>query len=515
MRKQELDWGSINWIFEPEAGSGDIMRVGISTMYSHSVQPRHIHSGDEQFIYILSGHGRQKINDVEYRLEPGEAYHISAGMSHEAVNEEAGEIVKLLVSIPTTLDGTTASLQKTEEQVLCTELIDRRTFLKETVLKISEQMLDPLKLPLSIYDIDGALIYQNKEYPPFCKKCCKIGEDQNKCRLYQKKADMHSSGQSAFVCEYGLALYTRLVACGEIQLGSIRAGHVRISEPAVRDIPRGLPYNVPSSTVMGILQIMEKISDTIGNYYRINSIKTELTERRKALSESKERDRVLQMSLRSTQNRALNLQISQHFLFNTLNMILSTAIRENADDTYQAVSSLAMLMQYTLRNDHYFVSLREEISHMENYTKLQQMRFGQRLEVRYDIDDTLLSKDVPFNFLQPVAENCFKHGFQNREDVMTLSVSVYSKRDFLTFKIQDNGEGMSPKRLEHLREIARNGNAPHGTAMVMRKLEALYGDTCHYSVKADCRGTTVTIEIPDHDRSGERRLSDEKGAARG
>ena len=69
--RQELDWGSIDWVYEPESGSNDSMHIGVSRMKSGSVQPRHIHSGDEQFMYIVSGRGRQKIGDVEQPLEPG------------------------------------------------------------------------------------------------------------------------------------------------------------------------------------------------------------------------------------------------------------------------------------------------------------------------------------------------------------------------------------------------------------------------------------------------------------
>ena len=60
---QKLDWGVIEWIYEPEQGSSDHLKVGISVMYPKAFQPRHIHYGDEQFMYIISGHGWQKIGE--------------------------------------------------------------------------------------------------------------------------------------------------------------------------------------------------------------------------------------------------------------------------------------------------------------------------------------------------------------------------------------------------------------------------------------------------------------------
>ena len=76
---QYLDWGRIEWICEPESGSSDHLRVGISVMNPHSWQPCHLHYGDEQFMYIMSGRGWQKIGDSESLVEPGKYFHISSG----------------------------------------------------------------------------------------------------------------------------------------------------------------------------------------------------------------------------------------------------------------------------------------------------------------------------------------------------------------------------------------------------------------------------------------------------
>ena len=68
---QHLDWGTIEWLFEPEDGSMDNMRVGISTMLPGTIQPKHIHCGDEQLMYVLSGHGRQRIGAYPWLIHGG------------------------------------------------------------------------------------------------------------------------------------------------------------------------------------------------------------------------------------------------------------------------------------------------------------------------------------------------------------------------------------------------------------------------------------------------------------
>lgn len=502
---QKLDWGSIDWVYEPSAGSDDHMKVGISRMTAGSVQPRHTHSGDEQLMYILSGQGRQKIDDVEHPIEPGRIYHISSGMSHETINDGPEEIVKLLVSIPAALDSEPAVWQEPAQGLGTQGRIDPKEFLRQTVQEIAEQMLSPLKLPVSIYDVDEQIVYQNREYPLFCRCCCGIEEDEKACCLYREKTVYtapYYAEPSAYVCQYGLSLYTRPILCDGELLGYLKTGHIRTSAATVDEFPAELPYNVPSSTVTGILQIMEKLCRIICNYYRFAKIEVGLEDSQRALSDRQEREELLQASLRTSQNKAMNLQLNQHFLFNTLNMIMSMAIREGAEQTYQAVSSLALLMQYTLRSDSYFVTLRQEVEYLKNYVSLQQMRFGKRLTVHYDIDGGLLQEDVPFNFLQPIAENCFKHGFAGQGDQMELSVFIGRRDGFLVARIEDNGRGMDADRLRYLRQVAKTGGADHGTAMVTRKLDALYGSAYRYHIESGGQGTCVSIEIP---RKGGRR----------
>lgn len=499
--RQELDWGSIDWVYEPESGSNDSMHIGVSRMKSGSVQPRHIHSGDEQFMYIISGRGRQKIGDVEQPLEPGAMYHISAGTSHEAVNDGGEDIVKLLISVPARV-----GVQKPEQPAqpeTAHPPAEPAAFLREAVRSIEKDMLSSLKLPLSIYDVDGTPVYQNREYPQFCRSCCGIMADEKACVLYREK-NVYQTPQytepSAFVCPYGLSLYVLAICCDGQLLGLIRAGHVRTA-PASAELPFGtLPYNVPHSTVTGILQVMKRISESICELYRHARMEHELACSQQALSDRQEQEQLLQSSLRTSQSQAANLQINQHFLFNTLNMMMSTAIREGAEQTYQAIGQLAQMMQYTLRSAGYFTTLRRELEYVRNYTSLQKMRFGSRLHVTYEVAPGLLNESVPLNFLQPIVENCFKHAFPATAETMKIGIRIWDDGGQLAFCVTDNGCGMDPERLAHLTDLAANGSAEHGTAMVMRKLSALYGQHCRYEVRSGPAGTEVTLRIPKQGR---------------
>ncbi len=503
---QKLDWGTIDWVYEPEDGSLDHMRVGISVMLPGKEQPRHIHCGDEQLMYIISGHGRQVIGEEESEIVKGGVYHISSGMAHETYNDGDEPIVKLLVSVPALTIAPKVRMNEAE-RVKKQESINKPEFLRDTVKELFRNMLAPLKIPLTIYDSEQQLVYKSKEYPKYCQKTCKIHENVGNCVLIRQKdfwSAPYYEGASACVCEHGLWVYALpIVADGEM-LGYIKAGHVRTREKMEGD-EETLPYNVPDSTVMGIVQIIQKLSEAICNHYQLCRMQVELQHNVRVLSDQKEEEKMLQSSLKTTQDQAFNLQINQHFLFNTLSTIAGMAIREEAIQTYQAVGDLAQLLRYTLRTNSYFVALSEEVEYLKNYTNLQKLRFGKKLNVEYHIPSELLQEKVPFNFLQPIAENSFKHGLKNRKDKMQLIIRVEKREKEICFVIKDNGFGMSQEELEELRKKINYGNASHGTAMVVRKLESLYGNAYRYEVDSSQHGTEVRICIP----ADERRETDE------
>ncbi|MEI3176774.1 MAG: histidine kinase [Lachnospiraceae bacterium] len=156
---------------------------------------------------------------------------------------------------------------------------------------------------------------------------------------------------------------------------------------------------MPASTVRSIIQVINKLAEAICNHYELCRMQVELQHNVRVLSDREREEEMLQESLRTTQDQAFNLQINQHFLFNTLNTIAGLAVREEAYQTYQAIGDLAQLLRYTLRTTSYFVTLNEEIEYLKNYTNLQKLRFGKKLEVDYKkITAALLGEKVPFNF---------------------------------------------------------------------------------------------------------------------
>ncbi|MFQ8688802.1 MAG: sensor histidine kinase, partial [Blautia sp.] len=125
------------------------------------------------------------------------------------------------------------------------------------------------------------------------------------------------------------------------------------------------------------------------------------------------------------------------------------------------------------------------------------LRFKDQLEIRFDISRELLAgQEVPFHFLQPIVENCFKHGFKDRDKKMEIQIRAFRDEKFFNIQVADNGCGISKRTMKVLRAKIQMGNEAHGTSMVVRKLQSVYGKSFWYDVKSvPGKGTTVSIQI--------------------
>jgi len=409
---QKFSWGHIEWIYVPQKDDVNTLHIGLSTMYARTVQPCHIHCGDEQTLYILSGRGKQRINGEDLPLEPGKLFHIPAGASHESVNEGDEPIIKLLISTPARFDNRLAAIER-EGVKLGTVAGDKSSRLKRLkgiVKGLEAEVLPQIKMPLSIWDHTQELVYINDEFPGFCRNCCAIEENVRNCVLYTY-IDFYPvayyADAYAYVCPYGLSIYNLQIVYKSRTLGYIKAGHVRVGSTGQPDrAEENMPYDVPQSTVSGILDTIHRLAETISKLYMLEDMESRISHKQEQIFDKQRNEQMLIESLKTTQDKFLNSQISQHFLFNILTSITNLALKEDAVQTCTAVGELSKLFRYTVRNAGRLVPLLEELDHVRAYTNLQKIRYGERLTVQIAVDPGLEQSLVPFNFLQPIVAWC-------------------------------------------------------------------------------------------------------------
>jgi len=200
--------------------------------------------------------------------------------------------------------------------------------------------------------------------------------------------------------------------------------------------------------------------------------------------------------LKTTQDKFLNSQISQHFLFNILNCITNLALKENAAQTCTAIGELSKLFRYTVRTASRLVPFSEELNHVRAYTNLQKLRYGERLTVQINAAPKSEAASVPFNFLQPIVENCFNHGFRDVKKSMWIRIEAQQADEVLTIKVTDNGIGVSPDFLEKISDRLDQKAGSGGLVMIARKLFSLYGENYRYEILQKDWGLEVFFEIP-------------------
>lgn len=199
-----------------------------------------------------------------------------------------------------------------------------------------------------------------------------------------------------------------------------------------------------------------------------------------------ERERLLLQKNYEANLTALRSQINPHFLFNTLNTI-SALIHDAPDDAEEAVEKLAFIFRYTLKqSSRTLVTLREEMSLVQTYLEIEKIRFGERLELRYDLDRDMQEVELPAFVVQTIVENAIKHGIAKIIEKGVVAISAGRKGDSMEVTIEDNGPGIDHAKI----------TTSTGLNNITTRLEQIYEKKNLLYFENTGRGTRVTIKIP-------------------
>lgn len=160
----------------------------------------------------------------------------------------------------------------------------------------------------------------------------------------------------------------------------------------------------------------------------------------------------VEKQLVETHYQMLKNQINPHFLFNTLNLIASTAEIEDATTTEKMIVTLSRLFRYNLKSQTAFMPLEQELKVVCDYMYLQQMRFGQRIKYSFDAQPETLQVLVPSFVLQPLVENAIIHGISKSSKGGRIHIRCWEKDNTTWISVADTGEGMDPETYEQLKQ---------------------------------------------------------------
>lgn len=143
------------------------------------------------------------------------------------------------------------------------------------------------------------------------------------------------------------------------------------------------------------------------------------------LQQSKLEKSIIQAQLHEAQLDMLTAQIQPHFLFNALNSISGLMRKQNNPAAIQAIADLGQLLRQSLEyQPNQFISLQSELDFIDQYLKMEYLRFGDKLKIRFDIDPKIESISIPALILQPLVENAIKHGIYKSDEARSLEINV-------------------------------------------------------------------------------------------
>ncbi|MCM3655248.1 sensor histidine kinase [Metabacillus litoralis] len=213
----------------------------------------------------------------------------------------------------------------------------------------------------------------------------------------------------------------------------------------------------------------------------------------------------LEVENKSSQLRVLQSQVNPHFLYNALQSIGTLALKHKAVPVYSLLTALSKIMRYSMNMKEDIVPLTAEIQHVTSYLTLQKQRFDERFEFELKIQKEVEDIHVPKMILQPLVENCFKHGFDQQEGKSIIQIEAYlQQNDSIYLTVKDNGKGATSEELRDIQKELFEGIREDGMQReaiglknIYDRLQIYYSNQVKMSVNSnEDSGFTVTIVMP-------------------
>ncbi|HMQ34113.1 MAG TPA: PocR ligand-binding domain-containing protein [Chloroflexaceae bacterium] len=366
-------------------------------------------------------------------------------------------------------------------------------------------------------DIAGRPVTDASNFQPLCTLIRSTRVGLARCQECDARGGLaaYSSGQPAtYMCMGGMMDAAAPITIEGRYLGCILCGQVVLSEEEdrfragllERNAPLGLPRRqlieavgqvpaLPRERLDAAVEMLMITANHIVEMGMANLVQSRL------LREAQEKA-VIQAALRDAQLRALEAQINPHFLFNALALLGYTALEEGAPRTEEITYALSDLLRYSLRNIDTLVPLGDEFEMVERYLAIQQIRFGERLIPRIELDPDLAQFPVPCMLLLPLVENAVVHAVEPMLRPVTVMARAARAADELVIEVCDDGAGMDEAQVVALnsRQVPHRAERKRpslGMLSVLRRLDGEYGERFGFHVEsAPHAGTLMRICLP-------------------
>lgn len=216
-----------------------------------------------------------------------------------------------------------------------------------------------------------------------------------------------------------------------------------------------------------------------------------------------------EQELRESEMESLVYQIQPHFLYNTLDAIYMLARFSKETKIMNMIDSLSKMLRINLSQGEEEIPIEKELEHVKAYMEIQKIRNDDLFEYEIICDEAARKISVIKMILQPLAENCIKHGFKHILDGGHIRIQVKLLEDNISITVSNDGDLIEQDRidimnqLEHIPleefvKILPQEEGGYGIRNVVKRLRLRYGDHIRFYYEAEDGWTVCHMEIPVH-----------------
>jgi len=205
-------------------------------------------------------------------------------------------------------------------------------------------------------------------------------------------------------------------------------------------------------------------------------------------------------TLKKEQAKALQLQISPHFIFNTLNLANAIIMRElkKSNDAEKVIYHLANLISEVLDTQNTIITVEEELNYIKEFIEIEKIRFKHGFDVEFNIDEEVLERKTIKFILQPIVENAFEHGIKLMKNRGNIIIKACLDGEKTIFSVTDNGPGISKEELDKINKNLYSENDDYinshiGILNVHKRIVLLCGEEYGLNITSTPDETTIKI----------------------
>lgn len=246
--------------------------------------------------------------------------------------------------------------------------------------------------------------------------------------------------------------------------------------------------------------------DSIGNSYN---------EMIRQINELVQEVRYREAELRKSEIDSLMYQINPHFLYNTLDAVYMLARLNQEKEIMQMIQSLTKLLRINLSNGADFITVQDELIYVKAYMDIVKIRNDNLFSYEIDCSGAVKHLYIVKLLLQPLVENCIKHGFARMTEGGHIIITADLVQGMLEFQVKNNGDLITEEGMEKMNHLVQvpmkeleafcpQGEGGYGVSNVIKRLRLHYGNGVEFKFERKDDYTVCCVRIPKEDLKNEK-----------